>query len=44
MIGRLEELAAKAGRKGDNVMLDFYMGRISYREAEKRLRALAEAR
>ena len=32
MIGRLEELAAKAGREGDKIMIAFYTEKISYEE------------
>jgi len=43
-IGRLEELAEKAGKEGDKIMIAFYTGQIGYEEALKRLRALVEAR
>ncbi len=36
MIGRLEELARKLGDRGDEVIADFYMGKIGYQEALKK--------
>lgn len=44
MIGRLEELAAKAGREGDKIMIAFYTEQISYQEALEKLKALAGER
>ena len=48
-IGRLVELAEEArekgrGRDADKILDAYYEGQISYKEAEKKLRALAEAR
>ena len=40
MIGRLEELARKLGDRGDEVIADFYMGKIGYQEALKKLQAM----
>ena len=48
-IGRLVELAEEArgkgrGRDADKILDAYYEGRIGYREAERKLKALAETR
>ena len=44
MIGRLEELALnlppRFRRRADRIMIAFYLGRIGYREAYRRLKRL----
>jgi len=44
VIGRLEELAEKAGREGGKIMIAFYTGQISCQEALEKLEALAGER
>ena len=43
-IGELEELATKAGKEADKIMIAFYTEQITYQEALEKLKALTAMR